>query len=419
MKVPNRKSKPKHRNDIRLRSKSAALAEKSLGQAHVSTKKRKPLATHRAKADPCGRGPASSTAGQSFSSSTTPLTNRGVVSAVDDVREVAVFPAKTDAETKPTRIGIDWLTFSRPKCTREQRAQVEAEVARYLCALEVPTKAGHGYEGHVVAAYGSLSWRPHRDGTADCLLNLSGQAMQYARHLGHDDEEILRFCIHHCGAATRLDCAIDVYDPEVTPQLAGAHWRKRAVVSRADEAHPRSPDQKKGEPPPRTGWTWYFGSQASARFMRVYDKTAEFHAKTGSTMQDHVTRFELVSRDEAAHKLALLVAESGIEAGRAVIAGWIDFKTLRGAAEVKKRHSAAWWSRIVCAEKCSLRLDPRIATPERTLAWLKSEGVARAIKLAMAFGQWDAVRQAAESATPPPEALARWQAVFERTAAVS
>jgi hypothetical protein len=301
---------------------------------------------------------------------------------------------------------VDWLSWSKPRTpASEKDALWESIIRTFSSSGEKATVLQSGYAGFDLAGYGSVLQR----GT-DLLVILPGQAMQFLRNAkGFSDVWLLNWFLSKGFRCTRIDTAIDTPDPEVRPQLAMRHWDAGAVTCTADSARPWEPTRKKGLPPPAGGWTFYIGSPASSRFMRIYDKAAEHSAKNGKTHLKHLTRFELQSRAEAADALARKIAREGLNAIRQVISGWIDFKKIdHHNKEKHKRGSADWWRRIVTDDKATLSLDPRIATPAKTLKWVKSAGVVRALALVRKFGLWDEIEREIASCEIPAHLNLKW-----------
>jgi hypothetical protein len=302
------------------------------------------------------------------------------------------------------RAGIDWLTLTK---RRDDRLDREIETARdFLHPTGEDAPPRHGFTGIQVSGYGALL---HKD--RHMMIILPAQAIQFFRNTHRATNHLIHWAIDHRYKATRIDLTIDSNDPQVTPQLAMKHWDAGAVTCRAESARPWTPPAKKGTQPPNTGWTFYIGSPKADRMMRIYDKKKELEDKLQQEVA-HLTRFELQNRADCANATMNAVAAHGIAAIRQIIAGWVDFKELTGRSEIYKRPSADWWSRIV-NDKIKLGLLRDIATPQRTLRWLKSEAVARALKLAIRFNKWTEIQEAMDQCEIPDDKLMQWQNTYE------
>jgi hypothetical protein len=264
------------------------------------------------------------------------------------------------------------------------------------------------YEGCEVAGHGSLMRRQ-----MDVLVILPGQAMEWCRNnLKLTDAEVCKYFLELDFKCTRLDAAVDTPDERTSPLVVKEHWNKKAVTSTAKYGEPHEPKTEKGQKPSSKGWTFYIGSKKSDRYMRIYDKAAEHAAKTGTTHLDHLTRFEMQSRHDSAHAFAELIAANGLRSIKEVFKGWISFKTLRGRKEVYKRDDVQWWSALVGEDVDFLNVDPRIATPEKTVKWLKSTGILRALKLAQRFGKFEEIQKEIDKIEIPATVLKQWNALL-------
>lgn len=302
------------------------------------------------------------------------------------------------------RYGLDWLSLSWPKCPKRYRAS--AEIVEAFGSTGTPCPGAHGYSGYDLAIYGSLLIRKD-----DLLITLPGQALASLRQTVTDKEICLFFTRHGPWRASRLDLAIDCYDEDVTPQLCHLHWLAGHVTSRAEVARLYNPALPKGQHTAPGGFTWYAGRPASTRYCRVYDKAAECVAKGIVPPQRHISRFELQHRGDAAAKAFQLFAEQGPALIPKLFAQWIQFRD-PDRSEIKKCSVSPWWLQIVGTEKVALKLDPRITTPEQTLAWLSSDQIAPSMSLARRFHVESKIETAIATAKPSPKKTAEWKSVF-------
>lgn len=299
---------------------------------------------------------------------------------------------------------VDWLTWSLLDVKPTKLDRLFKRIADKFTSTGESVARFRNYEGCELAAYGKIM----RDG-ANVLVDLPAQACEWIRNnCRMSDPQVIAWFLQEGFHATRIDVAIDTIDPATSPLVVQKHWRKKAVTCTAKHGRPHVPKTAPGEEPGAKGWTFYIGEKTSSRFMRVYDKAAEHAAKTGSTHLIHLTRFEMVSRHEHAQKFCELIAAEGRDVIKKVFKGWISFKTLTGRKEVYKRDDVLWWSALVGDTVTYLNADPRIATPEKTLKWLKSTGILRALKLAQTFGYMDAINKEVAKVEIPPITLKQW-----------
>lgn len=317
-------------------------------------------------------------------------------------------PAVSASDTK-NACGVDWFTGTQkhPGLLSAVRAIDETLdlVASTKCIGE--ERSIQGFQGNEICnGYGFIGRRGF-----ETLLNLPGQAMAYIRQR-IDEYQIM--CNLEDWKCTRIDTAIDTTDASITPKLFWQHYLAGVVTCKADEARTIETFKRDG----RHSMTVYVGSNQSTRMARIYDKRMEKEFKTGVVHPTPLTRFELQCRHEAAEKTHAFVCHEGIAVLPRLFNGWLTVRTLTGRTEIKKREQADWWTELVGGEKY-LALDPRAATPEKTLAWLESEGVARAMKLARIYGKADALEHAIDEADPTEKQYQRWKEKYGEKAAES
>lgn len=132
------------------------------------------------------------------------------------------------------------------------------------------------------------------------FLILRGTGIAALRAEGQDDLAILhQFGTDWKGRATRLDLAVDVKHPKVTPHAMEQLWIDNRVVNRFP------PDKKGTEGTPDTGYTLYLRTRDLK--LRIYDKSRE-RARKGFDLEEGVTRFELeLHRNQAKRALKQLL----------------------------------------------------------------------------------------------------------------
>jgi hypothetical protein len=304
--------------------------------------------------------------------------------------------------------GIDFLSATK-KC-RTLRA-AHAELRACLIALKTMKAIGsertiQGYIGaEICAGYGFIGRK-----NEELFLNLPGQAVEWIRRQGIADQQLCQLLASW--RASRADLAIDTRSPDISPIKLWDYYRAGAVTCRADENSIRKLTSLDSEGHEID--TVYIGSTASTRMLRAYDKRGEREAKTGEKDTQPWTRCELQHRHAAADECIHAIARDGLDAAPRLINGWITFRELKGRKEVKKRPAARWWKKLVGKEQQYLQLDPRAATPERTVAWLASPGVTRAIQLARYHHKSEEIEREIEAAEPTATQRKKWQDAYGR-----
>lgn len=151
---------------------------------------------------------------------------------------------------------------------------------------------------------GHETWLGHRTTeqlVVRAFLVMRGAGIQALRAHGMDDQALIEQGVRWGFKATRLDLAIDVKHPKVTPLALYRLRRRGRVVTRL------SRPTLDGDP--ETGQTFYLRSNDLT--LRIYDKTAE-QARKGVHLEPGITRFEMeLHRGEAKKAFARLAAISG------------------------------------------------------------------------------------------------------------
>ena len=143
---------------------------------------------------------------------------------------------------------------------------------------------------------------------------------------------------------------------------------------------------------PVIGRTLYFGSAASEKQVRVYDKAAEQFAKGKVEGQDlgHWVRLELECRSATAQALAVELVNRGgdmsVVAG--VLRSFLEFKQDEGRDGSRSRWSIApWWEAFLGGvAKLRLAMQPSERTIEQVLDWVRRQVAPSLALLTLANG---------------------------------
>ena len=150
-----------------------------------------------------------------------------------------------------------------------------------------------------------------------CYLILKGTGLTDQRARDVDDLEVLQAFRHWGGRIRRIDLAVDVRHPDVTPRaLRDLYYTEPSrIVTRLGT--PRHWGRDQGE-------TFYLGTGDVV--LRVYDKTAG-RARKGVPMADGVTRFEMQLRKRSAQaayfKLVNQDRATWTNAFPEIVIGWL------------------------------------------------------------------------------------------------
>jgi len=292
-------------------------------------------------------------------------------------------------------------------------------IGRLLGSTGYETAGSYGYQAVDVAGYGRVMWKSRRDGRGyDVLIDLSGQAMEYIRETLVYPAELLINVMHRLGfKVTRCDVALDCYDHAVTMKTVLDHMQ----LAGGTVTHAQTFNVVQGKTPigqkmseDGRGMTIYIGNRQSSRFGRIYDKKAEKHAKTGDDIA-HCTRFELESKAEAADAVASRIANRGLGEIPSLIATFIDFvepEDIGSDSNKARRTRVGWWKRLVDKDREPLGLKKGMATPQRTVRWLK-EQVSKAILLSQKVGVWNEVQAVVSKTTVQAARVRQWRAVYQ------
>jgi hypothetical protein len=199
--------------------------------------------------------------------------------------------------TRPT-VRVDWLQGSLAPELDEERTQArDAWLEQPYEEMRRPS----GYPGYDRwLTDGHQTWVGHRmaEGiVARTFLVMRGAGIQSLRGYGVDDQALVDQADRWDFKATRLDLAIDVKHPKVTPLALYRLRRRGRVVTRL------SRPTLDGDP--EEGQTFYLRSNDLT--LRIYDKTAE-QARKGVHLEEGITRFEMELHRGEAKKAFLRLA---------------------------------------------------------------------------------------------------------------
>jgi len=298
--------------------------------------------------------------------------------------------------------GVDYLTFSYPR--NFYPAEICKEVESLFQSTGESTVGDHGYKGKdICGGYGKVLVRECRNSAdGDVLVRLPGRALDWIRdtnvlsetELQCTDADICRYFLEQKFRSTRADIAMDTTDPEIRPEVVEALVNAQSYVCRAHRAGLNDSWDTNKPKTRREEETVYLGSRISSRYFRCYNKAADIFRKTGRKSQ-HLTRFELECKGDAAQKTTELISQKGIYCIPNLFAGWVDFKDLHDdATRLERRRRVAWWERLIGGqEPISLGLQRGVSTPEQSLRWIK-EQASKTLFLAHRHGFFDEVIEA-------------------------
>ncbi len=168
-------------------------------------------------------------------------------------------------------------------------------------------------------------YSPGRD---DRHLQITGSALAELRETRPNESELLQHILKMGGHFTRIDCAINLHNEQLTPVDLKDAYEDDAIITPA-----RSGTWLQGLK--KSGATFYLGSRSSERFFRAYDKRAET-----KTAGDPWLRLELVLRGKRAQIGGIVLANSNIYAAiSSAIVEFVDFRdnpVYRAAVEAVK-----------------------------------------------------------------------------------
>lgn len=189
-------------------------------------------------------------------------------------------------------------------------------------AVVTTPRGVRGYDRWLTDALGTLlGFRMGYDPAADrttaqrAFLILKGTGLTALRAADVDDRAALHRFASFRGPVNRLDLALDVRHPLVTPRAFRDQHEQGQIVTRLTRPGWWGDDEN--------GATWYLGKDDV--LVRVYDKSAERN-RHGVTMVDGVTRCEMQLRAKSARaafkRLLALTPEEWAEKFAPLVVGW-------------------------------------------------------------------------------------------------
>ena len=227
-----------------------------------------------------------------------------------------------EAWSRPTA-RVDWLQGGMAPAEPATGAD---PVCAWLADPHEPITQPRGFRGYNTwrqDALGTLlGLRLDNDRLTGEMMNLAsflvlkGTGLATMRADGIDDFGILRQFRNWRGRVTRIDLAVDVRHPEVTPSAFFRQYHAGQIVTRLKKPGFWG-DADSGE-------TFYLG--AGDCLLRIYDKSKERKAR-GAHLEDGVTRLELQLRKRSAkaamQQLAAVDPESWDGTFPELVIGWI------------------------------------------------------------------------------------------------
>ena len=286
--------------------------------------------------------------------------------------------------TPPDTFSVDWLTLSFPHGTSVEAVKSAVTNRPWL---ELP----HGAKGYE-RCWGCGALRlavTDRPDMGPCL-RLSGTAL---RELGTDHfygstlrlwrHLILRFQ----AKTTRVDFAWDDYHGGIDLPQVEAQARQKLFTGRAQRAQIVW-SQTRSEKP---GLTVSFGSRASQRYCRFYDKAAE------QKVDFPWVRVELEVKADTAEKVAAVVLQHNTDhafslpqLALGLLAPLLQLRETTEDTNRARRPLVAWWAAFVRAAKAYVPVT-HLAPPtlERATAWLLKQAGPWLATIVLAEGQTD------------------------------
>jgi hypothetical protein len=205
------------------------------------------------------------------------------------VSRVSVNPgSEREGWSRPTA-RIDWLAGTIAECDGEGREAAHAWLVQpSRCNPDAGFRGYNDWHGDRNGSKVAREVQHHRRGVCAVLrtyLVLKGTGLMHLRSEGADDADILRRFIEWRGVCKRIDLAVDVRHPKVTPRALFDLYEARHFVTRLQEPALWGT--------PSGGQTFYLLGKGQT--FRAYNKTAE-RARKGFTLPDGITRLEMELR---------------------------------------------------------------------------------------------------------------------------
>lgn len=257
----------------------------------------------------------------------------------------------------PMKTAIDWLQFSIPEGNPIGETMDELN-------YHLPTKFDN-------VEHGMLGYEHQMLGVGGCRVLSTARRPEHHVILPgkwcEAVDPVVTTCLidwihRHQGNITRLDLAGDDSDKRVRPRDLKAFCEADQLVTkfRTVLMHDNIMGGK--------GSTIYFGSAASARRLRVYDKDIESGGENDSV------RWELQLRDEMAQKCSEMILNQGIsKTFFESLVGMVDFRD-RDNRNVSRTYRTEWYQAIVNdAQKADYSQPRPVQTIERIDKWIRKQ----------------------------------------------
>lgn len=290
---------------------------------------------------------------------------------------------RSDSKSPDFTVGIDWLDFTFRQVTGAHEARSLLEEYERVTGKRVDFIAtrsvfnGVQWDGSGSGSDGTMIWykAPWEDEfgehhPAALKIALPGSAIAAI------DTQALGIWLLMAGEGRELDCtridiALDDHDKLIKLRKIAEARQKGYFFNCSYSGIITSSNRGEIE-----GVTIYFGSPASDKRLRIYDKTVESKGKILGN------RWEAQFRRKAAYQvfsLWLEAVEKGTEAVRTIlqdiVVGVIDFR-IRDDDDTDRRRCkrCAWFTRlleIIRAVPARIRLPEIEQTAQRSINWLK------------------------------------------------
>lgn len=160
--------------------------------------------------------------------------------------------------------------------------------------------------------------------------------------LGRDAIDIIRAVVADGGTFARIDLAMDdrleILDLEIIENAV----HSGECVSHFSRFRPFDEFDLKKKC--RTGHGLYFGSRASGRMIRIYDKRLERIHRFGEPDPGHWIRVELECHKRSALAVVMRLLNDGIMCVPNIIRGALDFRDPETDSNTSRREPVLWWS---------------------------------------------------------------------------
>jgi len=207
------------------------------------------------------------------------------------------------------RYTVFWNTPELPGRAKNWSASRLASAVSSVGTNWKEAKARNGYTSAVESEeykHLTVSWNVQRPDMG-VSVDMPGSVLQQI-----DPMSALWFAVTAEAHVSRIDIAVDIPQIWFADDIKKA-WKEGEVDCKA---------RKGGIFDGSEGWTFYVGSRASEKYLRIYDKQAQ----TGGDYP--WTRVELECKGDFARGIAKMIKHEGYSIIPAVIKGFCDFPTL-------------------------------------------------------------------------------------------